>query len=202
MYFFLTNHCKMKCAHCGVNASPKGKNYMSQQIFLEGLKLAEKLGTGVFLGGGEPTDHPKFIYFLMEMLSADIELESSGVITNGTNKKEARLISHLSDVIYTGISLDSFHDATMVSEEVKKLKFSCVRKATNIIPIGRAKKLSFAKNTACICPELFLNWDGDLYSCGCKKEFFGNILNKISIPFWRSINSCYKERELEKAEKR
>jgi hypothetical protein len=185
----------MKCAHCGFNASPRGKNYMSFEVFLAGITLAEKLGAGVFLGGGEPTDHPLFSSFVVKMLEAEIELEASGVITNGTNVKEAKLISKLSDVFYTAISLDPYHDTTMVSEEVKRLKFSDVRKSSFVFYVGRAKKIADAKKGHCICSELFLNWNGDLFSCGCKKEYFGNVLKEVFIPSNRSLCSCYKEKE-------
>ena len=84
MYFFLTNHCKMRCRHCCFNAGPQRKDYMSRKIFNAGLRFAEERGEGVFLDGGEPTDHPRFQEFLFKILSSDgIDLEVSGCVKIG-----------------------------------------------------------------------------------------------------------------------
>jgi sulfatase maturation enzyme AslB (radical SAM superfamily) len=189
MYFFLTNHCKMRCRHCCFNAGPQRKDYMSRKIFNAGLRFAEERGEGVFLGGGEPTDHPDFYNFLTKILASDeIELESSGCITNGTNLKAARLLSRLkdADVFFSRVSRDQFHNHRLVDPRVYKWFKQESIQLSSFVKQGRARNLKDKAffNLTCTCENLFLDWNGDIYSCGCRHTKFGNILNKghLKIP--------------------
>ncbi len=175
MYFFLTNKCKMECDHCCVNASPRGRKVMQNDVFYAGLRFAEERGESVFLGGGEPTDHPKFMQYLAEMLASDLELELCGVITNGTNDREAKLLSNLRGTIYTAISLDPYHPRCMVSDAVLDMMFTDKRETVNVQNTGRGANVYGAGN-GCTCPDLWLDCNGDLYQCGCRKKKLGNII--------------------------
>jgi len=76
MLLRITDHCKMACNHCFINATPKGK-HMEFSTFMNSVKLANKLGAKVLLlSGGEPTDNPNFIKFLNFAT-----LNFSGIIT-------------------------------------------------------------------------------------------------------------------------
>lgn len=188
MYFFLTNHCKMRCRHCCFSAGPQRKDYMSRKIFNAGLKFAEDMGEGVFLGGGEPTDHPKFQEFLFKVLASDkIEMEDSGCVTNGTNVKVARVLSRLNEnqVFRARISTDEFHNKKLVDSKVYKWFNAVPNDRIYISRQGRARKLNsegYIIREDCCCESLFLDWNGDVYSCGCKHTKFGNILKKVIFP--------------------
>lgn len=148
---------------------------MRDEVFFAGLRLCEECEYGVFLGGGEPTDHPKFTEYLVALLGADLALEFCGVITSGTNDKEARILSNVRDVIYTCLSLDKYHFGSMVSDQVRNLKFTDIRREVRVQQIGRGKSIPGAGDN-CTCPELWLDYNGNLYQCGCKKRKIGNIL--------------------------
>jgi hypothetical protein len=193
MYFFLTNHCKMQCAHCCANASPRGRHYRAENVFAAGVKLAEDLGKGVFLGGGEPTDHPAFLSFVTQILYSNVEMEGSGVITNGSNEREAIFLSRLSDVFYVALSRTRYHESWMVSDRVQ-CAFEDLEHRTGerICKQGRGKDISGATK-GCACPGIWMNWNGDLYACGCKKKKYGNVITGYKIPDDANLCDCSEE---------
>jgi hypothetical protein len=167
---------------------------MSREVFAAGLKLCEELGHGAFLGGGEPTDHPRFLEFLVDVLNSDVEMEVSGVITNGSNEKFALLLAKLSGILYVALSTTEYHDTSLVSEKVIKT-FSRngidIRKGpVAVSKMGRGKNISGSRKT-CVCSDLWMNWNGDLYHCGCKKQKYGNILTGYSFPADVEFGECY-----------
>lgn len=64
MLIRITDHCKMACNHCLVNATPKGQ-HMPMNLFIQAVALANKLNIKVLIiSGGEPTDHPLYVDFM------------------------------------------------------------------------------------------------------------------------------------------
>lgn len=117
MYFMITSHCNMSCAHCCFSCYEDNPNakHMDIQTFTAGLKFMKDLAimTQTFeaeteldeeiqqslydmqndclaLGGGEPTMHPKF----WEFLGVAIEFAEANSVrvwmrTNGKLKRRA-----------------------------------------------------------------------------------------------------------------
>lgn len=165
---------------------------MTYETFSKGIAFAEEYGEGAFLGGGEPTDHPLFMRFICDVLASNVELEASGTITNGTNEKIALFLSRLKGVIYAELSLTPYHDSSMVSEQVKRAYKDRTRVSANVCNQGRGHYIPGAVDR-CVCPELFLDHNGDLYPCGCRKKKYGNIHTGFVIPDDRQGGECYKD---------
>jgi hypothetical protein len=54
--------------------------------------------------------------------------------------------------------------------------------SNNIISAGRAKRNQLGINFKnCVCDDLYVDPDGNLFSCGCKTERFGTVF-KPEIP--------------------
>lgn len=182
MYLKLTDHCKMTCKHCCEKSGPTGKRYMTKKTFRQALAIAEQTGQGLFLGGGEPTDHPDFIEFLVDVLSSDCEIELSGCITNGSNPKEAKLLYTLTKAgaFYAELSQDQYHDTDLVDHSIIDLFESIKHVRTNrrLIKVGRAKNIKGVDFlNSCICEEIWVDIDGTVFQCGCKKVKLGNIFD-------------------------
>jgi hypothetical protein len=173
---------------------------MSREVFEAGIKLAEDRGAGAFLGGGEPTDHPLFNEFLIRVLSSDVEIESSGCITNGSNEKEALLLAKLAPIFYTALSLTQYHDTSLVTERVLNAYKSCEKRLGVQSPfkIGRGKNI-FGSQPGCVCYDLHMEPNGDLFHCSCKKLKYGNVLTGYSIPDDAEIGECSEYLKKQKA---
>mgnify|MGYP000901125215 CR=1 FL=1 len=77
--FELTNDCNFSCSHC---YRVHGANYFDRELFYKVLDEAENLGAiFVSFNGGEPTLHPDFLEFCLEILTRGLHL---AVLTNGT----------------------------------------------------------------------------------------------------------------------
>lgn len=172
---------------------------MSMETFIKACKLVENRGEGIFLGGGEPTLHPLFSQFLgIALMSNNYDNECQvGIITNGSNTDISIKLASMAKagIIYAGLSQDKFHDE--IDERVVKAftKDKSVYDPYNrdsrdirriydnsVIGVGRAKKLKGIKKIDdCICLELFIDPEGNIFHCGCKLVSFGTLDN-IKIP--------------------
>lgn len=199
MYCQLTTRCNMTCAHCCFSCTSKGKD-MTKQTFEATIKLAVECDSLVTLGGGEPTIHPQFIDFLIHSIAElGAYADDSGihVITNGSIEKPALLLAKLarSGVISAELSRDQFHS---------KIEDSIIKAFTNpnqgkywldkpshdqrgvrskyieprqLLNVGRARKNQLTETTEpeCSCQDLFITPNGNVYHCGCKKKYYGNV---------------------------
>lgn len=73
MYVEITERCNMTCAHCAANATAIGED-MTIKVFKKAIKSAIGQSEEIYLGGGEPTLHPKF----MDMLNYAIKCICNG----------------------------------------------------------------------------------------------------------------------------
>lgn len=83
MMIKITEKCSMGCTHCMNNAMPNG-NHMELETFKKAIEFQKKYG-GSFciITGGEPTEHPQFVSFIVYALE-NLKLCFITVTTNGT----------------------------------------------------------------------------------------------------------------------
>jgi hypothetical protein len=195
MYIELTTRCNMACAHCCGNCTAEGID-MSAEVFAAALDLAAERDDYVTLGGGEPTLHPLFGHFLIDALSRDQGFcgdMNVHVITNGTDKSMSLLLARLAkaEVLGAELSLDDFHDRSMVDEAVVEA-FSAergrpcgnmIRNVSRILPVGRALETGvYTEDDGCCCDDLLVAADGTIWRCGCRRVSYGHVLGEHEIP--------------------
>lgn len=186
---------------------------MSMDVFAKACDLSDARDLGIFLGGGEPTLHPEFERMLgAAILRTDSEGVESGIITNGSNEQitmgllRAQKTNVLGENFYVGVSLDEWHDRSMVSDAVLEFldKHPGHVRATqqqHIVLVGRG--VEFGNEQSCICESLFVTPEGVVRQCGCPdapilgdvmKDDIGELADKIlhTSLCWREI-----EKEME-----
>ena len=82
MMIKITEKCSMGCSHCMNNATLNGK-HMELETFKKAINFQKKYG-GAFciITGGEPTEHPQFVSFIVYALE-NLKLCYITVTTNG-----------------------------------------------------------------------------------------------------------------------
>jgi len=130
------------------------------------------------------------------------------VITNGTNKKAALLIANLAKagVIWGEMSIDTWHDLSLVDNEVLHVfeKNKLTRKTGDKVnKFGRAKRLSKSslnERSFCMCSDLWIDYNGDVYTCACKTRKLGNVLSGVNIPEEYFAGECEKDQAYNKVD--
>lgn len=185
MYIQITTKCNMKCAHCCFNCTERGTN-MSIATFEAACKLAKEHGHNIFIGGGEPTLHPKF-WAMLGMAMTYCTEDKVGIITNGSMTETSLRLAELArnGLIFCGLSQDEYH--SFIDPEVIQAFHSGLsyRSATdsreirnvgeNVKAMGRAKTNQISDEPDCCCADLFVSPRGKLYACGCKKTSLGTV---------------------------
>lgn len=198
----LTDKCTMECEHCCMSSSPRGKRFMSMDTVRKAMNYCSEYGESIFLGGGEPTLHPHFWEIIGLALGSDTSDMGIGIVTNGSQTDISIMLANMAKkgVIFAELSQDAFHDP--IDERVIEA-FShaghegkpAYRTVNRILNVGRAKINNIWNEKGCTCPELFLDPDGVLFSCGCRKEKFGTIDDpKIPDEYREREEQCYKSR--------
>ena len=216
MYIMLTSRCNMTCAHCCFSCTAKGID-ISMRHYRKALKLAAENGTGVTLGGGEPTLHPKFTTMLIEAIAS----EEGGVlvITNGKIVRHAMLIYKLTKagVIGGKLSRDRWHDEInpRVVKAFESLKAEsyfgngmkyAIHDVTNggrrdPLPHGRAVDWMEESHGVrprkkpgdCCCEGVFVTPKGVIRQCGCvRSPVIGHVDTGYSTP---ANGCCYRSDE-------
>jgi MoaA/NifB/PqqE/SkfB family radical SAM enzyme len=173
---------------------------MSSKTFLKACRLAYENGENIFLGGGEPTLHPRFWEFLglaMRYNGTDGEVEV-GIITNGSRTEDALALARLAKrgAIYAGLSQDEWHehiDERVVRAFTKPDQFlrdgpPDLREIRNVRTPwaqGRAKDWG---NEGCSCEEIVVTPDGRLYACGCLAVQLGTV-ERPEVVEW-GVHEC------------
>ena len=80
---------------------------------------------------------------------------------------------------YNSIKTNSYED--LLEDMVKKrfAEHKRIRTVRRIVSSGRAKRNQLWTDNGCCCDDLFVDPVGDVYSCGCRKHKFGNVINGI-----------------------
>jgi len=212
MYLMITSRCNMSCEHCCFNCTSKGED-MPWRTFKRACDLCFDHGELIFIGGGEPTLHPKFFQFLGYAIAtqpySELDGITVGVITNGSVTESAIRLAQMAEagIIYAGLSLDQFHDpihhrvedAFSKNHGVKgdQDKREVRREIFQIMPAGRGKDLVDSARykaswTDCACPGAMVKPNGNIYNCGCPDApVIGNIADKNYV--WNYEDVCYKQ---------
>jgi len=217
MYIQITTRCNMSCAHYCYNCTKEGSD-MSLATYRAALKLCEEWGDTPFIGGGEPTLHPKFTEFLCEAMGACETDMVPGLVTNGSIKQRAMLIHKLTaaGVVDGTLSLDEFHDPIdpEVVKAFKTLKANgrnyAIRDNTQggtreVLPQGRAiehlgldgedddETIQSIMEGECLCDSLMVKPNGDIHQCGCDDSpKVGTTRKGFHTP---STNMCYRSQD-------
>lgn len=181
-YIQITTHCNMRCAHCVYSCEPGKGEHMTMKMFKKACELAKEFEAGIFLGGGEPTLHPRFLeMFAMAQFYSSGE-GGFGLITNGTNRDltlgllNASEQGVLRDTAYIAVSYDAFHDLTMLHDDVhdylsrhpNRRHRDASYEATRV---GRAvqgeEDGEVRCEDGCICEDMMIFVDGSVRPCGC-----------------------------------
>lgn len=211
MYVQITTRCNMSCAHCGFSCGPEGED-MKFSTF----KKAVALDPYAFLGGGEPTVHPKFWNFLLYVLrQPDFELGTMGVVTNGKKKVDALILAGMAQagLIYASLSQDKYHEPVdrevikaFTKPDSKDLNFYSsshgetrdlreIRTGLSLINSGRC---DFGEEDRCFCPEVIVKPNGQLKFCACDySPIIGDVSTGIQEKYQEILdeygNGCWKD---------
>ena len=190
----------MECEHCCNRCSPANNNFMDMLTFKRAVSLSDRLGSRITIGGGEPTLHKDLKEMVSYLLTRRIEEEEYGyidremsqrvfdIVTNGSIKSKALwlLSLGLNGFISVNLSMDYFHDISMVSEDVieafKRGKRECTSVGIRNVE-GGVKATGRALDTGvydmtegCVCPVLMVLPDGNIKMCGCETSpVIGNV---------------------------
>jgi len=173
MYAQITTRCNMLCRHCCFSCGPDGED-MRAPIFEQAVQLAVRNDNELCIGGGEPTIHPEFDYFLEFAMQHKCRV---WITTNGKRTDQALRLLELAKtrkIEYVRLSLDDYHEP--ISRTVRK----AYRKAAMrgrieiatvkvVYPIGRGRKLTTGKILfPPTCDSgIFIKPNGDIYQCAC-----------------------------------
>lgn len=189
MYIQITSRCNMNCCHCCYNCTAKGTD-MTMKVFETACELASQYNHDIFIGGGEPTLHPKFWAMLGMAMTYSIE-GKVGLITNGSITETALRLARMAHngIIYCGLSQDMYHDR--IDKEViaafsnglnpygRNKDENDLREVRNVgynvSAIGRAKTYQISSDFHCVCEDIFVAPSGKIYECGCKKKSLGTV---------------------------
>lgn len=192
--FILTRRCNFRCNHCMWSCDPEGE-HASQGVFAGTLKYIRQ-ARAVNLLGGEPTLHPKFREYLLEIASAAHQVR---LVTNGSWYNSAETINSIADAslilgdnMLVRISNDRWHRAfiseAVILEAAKALQEKGVRVVwdsmddATIYPLGRALMGG---------PRRVVEKTGVLYEpAECIKKSNYNPLDNISIDANGDVSPC------------
>lgn len=174
----------MQCDHCAFSCTKIGKD-MSRKVFMKALERFS--GHHITLGGGEPTLHPLFMEFFGHAIC---EAEGLFMVTNGTNSAlSLKLLNFAKQVerymFDIELSLDCYHEYTMVDQDVIRAFDRAKRIRTvegKVVKTGRAALTGAWDEDdvrECVCDDLVIEPDGEVFSCGCRQHYIGNIMNKV-----------------------
>lgn len=156
MLLHLTEHCSLQCPHCMNECTPNNR-HMELKVLSDVIKFIKRNARILLIGGGEPTEHPKF-FECVEMLV------NSGMIlllcTNGRFLKDdnfTKELSRISNQLF-GIQISVIEGLYPHREETLELykqksnivtntglidRITIIDKITVMDKIGRAAKKSF-----------------------------------------------------------
>lgn len=209
----------MSCRHCcfSISKFKDGENMsllMYENILKRWGEICSKNNKYIVLGGGEPTLHPDFWFFL----SLAQSYGHPWLATNGKNKKEALILARMAKkgYVHVVLSQDEFHEK--IDEEVVNAfkegltEYKCndyitwrnpdnkfdkreIRTVINPKNHGFAKKLK-NHSEGCCCFGIQIRPNGDIFACGCEESpKIGNVNEGITNPKFKKFDlfsDCYK----------
>lgn len=152
MLIMITNRCHMGCPHCMQESTPRGR-HMTEETFEKVLAFCRDAQPMVVnITGGEPTEHPDWLYFTRCILALP-SVKIVTIITNGAwiedkveRIKIARLIrrekGRAKVQVYSNLKYYKDHEWT-IDHKQQFRSIGCLPDFDSPIPIqdlGRARK--------------------------------------------------------------
>lgn len=193
----------MVCPHCAFSCTEDGED-MSRETLNNALNNLNK--TQPTIGGGEPTCHLDFEYFLQTIMDHPCSFDSGygpDITINGKDTKRGRLVLSRSKAggskpLRARLSLDRFHEK-IDSNFIEEWKNSGELIAdamdhSSPVPVGRGKNIS---NTypqyTCVCPHAFVRPSGMVRRCGClDSPIIGSVNESGLIQALNSAPQCHR----------
>ena len=201
-YLQITTACNMRCRHCMFSCTEHGR-HMSMEVVRAAVKFAQDHSTELFIGGGEPTCHPRFweIFGLIMKANSDWSdgagVPPVGLVTNGKNTEDALTLARLARNGYCSVSLsrDQYHepiDDRVIRAFTKTTPETSYRVRENDYRDLRDRRIEFIKGTGrgrnlvgateCDACSILIAPTGSVYRCACKTRRLGSILDpRLSI---------------------
>lgn len=200
-YIKITDRCNMRCAHCCMSATARGRD-MSMETYRAAVGLLADYGEDLTIGGGEPTLHPRFWEMLGYALG-NFESEMILVVTNGSNEDISVALANMAKkgVLSAALSRDQYHDPKLVTgttiQAFQKHRgsrgydrdYTDLREIRNVedygnrvVATGRGKKIEGADKNRCACETLMVDPTGTVWLCGHMKHRVGDVHSGIELP--------------------
>lgn len=179
--------------------------HMDMDIFEAAGQLCMDYELELFIGGGEPTLHPRFWEIVGRTMYFNAGwARSAGVppvslVTNGSRTADALALARLARCGYASVRLsrDQFHmrysidqrviDAFRKSERARSNDdhdCRCVGDHIyNVLPVGRARRNGWTQSPwrtkGCDAQGAIVTPDGTIWRCSCKREKLGHVVHGI-----------------------
>lgn len=218
-YIQITTRCNMECGHCCFSCTKQGVD-MDLETFRAACRLAAKRDMGITLGGGEPTLHKDFWQYFGLAMGACSEEDRLFIVTNGTNCEIAialarmarsgaigaalsRTMWHLEQAVQPHPSVvAAFTDGLeerrqrMQSGNASFMDLRELREETGYRgePFAHGRAAEWGLDGECCCDSLHIAPNGNIFSCGCMVEMFGNVHSPaIPADYWERDEACGKK---------
>lgn len=180
---------------------------MEYDVAVAAFKLSVAHGSPIFIGGGEPTLHPRFWDLVGQCLRFNSRADYGGhminLITNGSREEDALALAEIAraGLAYVGLSRDQFHRRWQISEKVidafkRESKYGSYSSRNEndgrdfrsgnidiLIPVGRGaqtwKHGHSVREKGCDGCGAMVTPDGSIWRCSCRKEKLGNVMTGI-----------------------
>lgn len=179
IYVQITTHCNMTCDHCiFACSSEKRGEFMSPATLAKAIDIAERYSSNIDIGGGEPTEHPKFWEYFGAIMAAKVDYV--WMATNGSNTDIALALTGISNCekFSCELSRDEWHDpiddrVVLAFEENENCG---IRTVTKIVSQGSAVVNHIGATDNCHCSGIFIMPKGQVKACAClDSPIIGNV---------------------------
>ncbi|XP_074105355.1 S-adenosylmethionine-dependent nucleotide dehydratase RSAD2-like [Cotesia typhae] len=111
--FHFTRKCNYECGFCFHTA--KTSHYTELEEAKRGLRMVKEVGMKkINFSGGEPFLYPKYLGELIKFCKLTLELESTSIVSNGSQIKESWFQKYAKYLDILAISVDSFDEETNI----------------------------------------------------------------------------------------
>lgn len=111
--FHFTRKCNYECGFCFHTA--KTSHLTELEEAKRGLRMVKEVGMKkINFSGGEPFLYPKYLGELIKFCKLTLELESTSIVSNGSQIKESWFQKYAKYLDILAISVDSFNEETNI----------------------------------------------------------------------------------------
>lgn len=137
MLLRITDYCTMGCNHCMINANVDGY-HMGIDTYRNSLKFIRRYEPSILISGGEPTEHPRFIEYVILALEMNFPKDGIIILSNGMFLNDDNYTRKILDM---GIKIQITNDPRYYPKRVEKINHPLITyedKLRQISPFGRA----------------------------------------------------------------